>query len=328
MSKKGTLVISLDFELHWGRFDKYHPEQYIHYYRNTREVIPAILELFSKHGIHATWATVGMLMADNKEEWEAFSPSIKPDYAEPKFSAYHWAKDFRKVPNEILFAPNLIKEILSTPGQELGSHTYSHYYTGEKGSTEEAFLDDLKAAKRIAKGKFGIDLKSLVFPRNQYDETILSIVEKAGFKTVRTNPSDWFWKNTAEETLIKKVFRTGDTLFSLGKQTCFDNPVVTENGLCCIPASRLLRPYRPGTFFNKLRVKRIKEELSFAAAKGLTYHLWWHPHNFGHFPKENMKVLEEILLFTQGLKDQRGLQSKTMDEFITEFLPISKSINS
>jgi peptidoglycan/xylan/chitin deacetylase (PgdA/CDA1 family) len=311
---QGSLIISLDFELHWGRFDKYEVESYLDYYQNARKVVPEILDLFSKKGIHATWATVGMLMASGWEEWEAYKPIHLPGFSEERYSAYSWAEKQKVKTLQSLFAPELVREIINTAGQELASHTFSHYYTGMAGSEMEAFRADLFAAKKIAQEKFQIDLKSLVFPRNQYNDDYLNESAKAGFDYVRTNPSDWFWGNTEQESLIKKVFRTGDTLVPIGQKTTYSEIKLLENGQFAIPASRLLRPYRSNSIFNRLRVGRIKKELEFAAKNGLIYHLWWHPHNFGLKPKENLLVLKEIIEFVSELSYEYGLLSQTMEE--------------
>ena len=51
-----TLVISLDFELHWGRFDKVPIQNWETYYQTAREVIPKLLSLFSQYEVEVTWA--------------------------------------------------------------------------------------------------------------------------------------------------------------------------------------------------------------------------------------------------------------------------------
>lgn len=311
---KSFFIISLDFELHWGRFDKTDLESNLSYYRQTRNSIPHVLDLFHQYGIHATWAAVGSLMADDKEEWKHYCPEIKPEYEKQKFSAYAWFEGQRKVWEEALFAPDLVKKILDCPHQELGSHTFSHYYTCETGQTNAAFQADLEAAQRIAKDKFGYTLKSLVFPRNQMNQQAMKTAAAMGFQTVRTNPSDWYWKNTQEENLLKKLFRTGDTLVSLGKKTSYPIPQRVKGGILGLPASRLLRPFRNSSFFNQRRINRIKQEMEEAAKTGAAYHLWWHPHNFGNLPEENLRCLEEILSHFNSLRDSFGMKSIHMGE--------------
>ena len=51
-----------------------------------------------------------------------------------------------------------------------------------------------------------------------------------------------------------------------------------------------------------------------AAKKGLTYHLWWHPHNIGVMTEYHLTMLEEILAYYNFLKKQYGMQSKNMAE--------------
>jgi hypothetical protein len=50
------------------------------------------------------------------------------------------------------------------------------------------------------------------------------------------------------------------------------------------------------------------------AEKGMVYHLWWHPHNFGHFPEQNLQYLEELLVFFDGLREEYGMKSLNMKE--------------
>lgn len=307
-----SLIISLDFELHWGRFDKYPIEEYQLYYQNTIRSIPKILSLFERYQINATWATVGMLMAESWEEWETYAPQIKPNFLQEKYSAYLWGKQKFSIDFEGLFASGIVNEIIQCPGQELASHTFSHYYTGEEGGSLEAFRSDLMASKKIAKDKFGVDLESLVFPRNQYNDGVLEIAAACDFKTARINPSDWFWKETNHENLLKKIFRTGDTLIPMGKPVYFDLDKCIQSPLIQIPASRLLRPYKTGSIFNRRRIERIKSELKRACDLHQSYHLWWHPHNFGFCPEENIRVLEELLQYVAGLIQQGDLRSLSM----------------
>jgi hypothetical protein len=79
-------------------------------------------------------------------------------------------------------------------------------------------------------------------------------------------------------------------------------------------ASRFLRPYSNNKLLNGLKLKRIKSEMTFAAKNNEIYHLWWHPHNFGNNPGENIADLKEILNHYSGCNEKYGLQSVTMNE--------------
>lgn len=308
-----VFIISLDFELHWGRFDKAAIKDNEAYYLQARKAVPKILRLFEEFDIEATWATVGMLFAENIEEWHKYSPLDLPTYQHNKFSPYSWLAN-NNVQEEFLFAPDLIKMIIETNGQEVGSHTFSHYYTLEKGQTEQQFRQDLQAAQSIAADKFGIQLFSLVFPRNQFNTRYMGISREEGFTSVRSNPSDWYWKDTSSETLMKKLFRSGDVFFPLGQKSSFplSNLHWNERMPLEIPASRFLRPHAGYATLNRLKSIRIREEMARSARKTEIYHLWWHPHNHGHRMIESLEFLRMILQHFSRLREKYGMISCNM----------------
>lgn len=328
----GTFTISLDFELHWGGFEKWQLsgfgfrvsglEDYNQYFLNTRKIIPEMLDLFSKYGIHVTWATVGLLMHENKKAMTQNFPLLKPTYQHPKLSAYHFMERNGIGENEaedpFHFAHTLVNQIIKTENQELGSHTFSHFYCNEAGQTVEQFRADLKAAQTAA-SKYGVKLKSLVFPRNQFNDDYLKVCFDEGFESVRSNPKDWFWhiESTQAESKWKRLNRGLDAYFPVGKKNSFDlDEILSREGFpVCIPASRLLRPYNPSEYFlNQLKIERVKSEMKNAARAGESYHLWWHPHNFGNHPEESLKALEELLIHFKKCSSEYGMVSMNMGE--------------
>lgn len=312
----GNLIISLDFELHWGAAEKWDLLVMKPYFDATIQSIPVVLNLFSKYEIHATWATVGFLFAKDKSQLLEFCPIDKPTYKNKKLSYYQLIDQnkigFNENDDPYHYAFSLIELILKTPNQELATHTFSHYYCNEQGQNELQFEADLKAAQKIANDNFNIVLKSLVFPRNQYNSKYLSIAKKKGIEVVRTNPNVWFWKNKSKFIFITRAF---DTLFSISKTLTFDNLLNFKENILLLPASRFLRPYsNKEKYIHKIKIKRIKKEMTFAAKNNRNYHLWWHPHNFGYSTIENLEMLEEILQHFQKLNKEFGFLSKTMHE--------------
>lgn len=309
--ENGALVISLDFELLWGVFDKVDWRNKKEYFQNTRKLIPEILELFEKYEIQCTWATVGMLYNENWEEWNQNIPEILPDYENSKLSAYKYGKAIQsKETEELCYAPDLIRRIKDTPGQEIGTHTYSHYYCLEPGQTPESFKADLQKSRELAE-KFGVDLKSLVFPRNQYNSNYLEVCKEIGLQTVRTNPDVWYWRNTQQDSLQQKIFRTGDAYFGLNNKSYRDIPEISS-GITGQKASRLLRPNSGKNFLDKARIKRIESEMIAATKNKEIYHLWWHPHNFGGNPQKNLQELELILKHFKSCQNKFGFESLSM----------------
>src|SRR5688572_24727045 len=90
---KGVFVISLDFELHWGGFEKWPIKTYEAYFLNTRRVIPEMLSLFVAHKVHVTWATVGMLFYDSEKALIQGFPDLKPSYKIQELSAYQYINE-------------------------------------------------------------------------------------------------------------------------------------------------------------------------------------------------------------------------------------------
>lgn len=317
-----VFTISLDFELHWGGFEKWPLDAYRQYFKNTRETIPRMLDLFERYEVHVTWAAVGLLFHESFEQIQEDMPTIRPSYTRQEFSAYHYisTKGIGAGEKADLFhyGFSLLKKIQATPHQEIGSHTFAHYYCNEPGQTLEQFRYDLKAAQKSA-ARLGLRLQSLVFPRNQFNGDYLKVCYEEGFTAVRSNPSDWFWniQSVEDESFFKRLNRGADAYLNLGSRKSVPLTSITRdsNGPLCIPASRLLRPYRPSELFlNRMKINRIKQELKAAAEHGELYHLWWHPHNFGNYPAESLRHLEEILNCYRTLHEAQGMKSMTMME--------------
>jgi peptidoglycan/xylan/chitin deacetylase (PgdA/CDA1 family) len=317
-----VFTISLDFELHWGGFEKWPIENYRSYFLNTRKIIPEMLRLFQENEVHATWATVGMLFHGTKKSLLRSAPTRIPSYKIPELSAYYFIEhngigDSEK-DDPFHFAESLVGQIIETPHQELGSHTFAHYYCNERGQTLEQFRADLRAAQQSA-ACYERKLTSLVFPRNQFNEEYLRACYQEGFIAVRDNPRDWFWniQSTQHESTWKRLNRGLDAYLPMGKKNTYSlESLQYREGLpVCIPASRLLRPFQPKELFlNDVKISRIKEEMSRAAKNNEVYHLWWHPHNFGSYPKESMEGLKKVIGHFALCRERYGMRSLSMGE--------------
>lgn len=315
MENGGYLVISLDFELLWGVFDVVDYRKKKSYFENARRTIPVVLKVFEEHDIHATWAVVGMLFNQNWEEWEKSVPNRVPEYNNDKLSAYKFGESIKGEKLEkLVFAPELIKAIKVVNGQEIATHTYSHFYCLEEGQSHEDFKADLLKAIEKA-SEMGIELKSLVFPRNQLKQEYLKICGDLGIKTVRSNPTSWYWKDTLSENLLTKVARSGDAYIPLGAKTYKAGAMDQKKDFPMEQkASRFLKPVEENQLMRRMKVWRVKNEITRAARKKEVYHLWWHPHNFGEQPEESIKDLQEILKHFEWCRKKYSMQSINMQE--------------
>lgn len=312
----GQFVISLDFELLWGVRDHADTQAYGRNVLGAREAVPRMLELFEANGIRATWATVGFLFCATRDELMFSLPQERPAYRNPRLSNYSYldevGKDERTDP--YYFGASLVEAINQTPGQELGTHTMSHFYCLEDGQTLTAFESDLAAAKALAAFR-GVSLTSIVFPRNQFSSAHLKICARQGITHYRGNPDGWAYRAAkgSEQTPAKRALRLSDAYSGvLGAQTFShgqDDPID-------VPASRFLRPCAGKlAAFHPLHLDVIKRGISKAAKAGRGYHLWWHPHNFGRDLDANMNGLRQVIDHFSMLRDRLGMQSLAMGDF-------------
>lgn len=315
-----TLIISLDFELFWGLQQEMPLSAYEANVLGGRAAIPKLLELFKKYGIHATWDTVGFQMAENYEELQRFFPPehLRPSYEKKEMSTYRMFEqigtDEESAP--CFYCPSLVELVRSYPHQEIGCHTFSHYYCREPGQTTEQFEADLLAAKAIAKSK-GIELTSLVFPKNETTPEHIAAARKLGFTAFRDEEHDWIHR--IKNFQVLRFFRLWDAYFNVGGYETYIPQ--NEGGLVNLIGSRAFRAFfEPLAFLEKQKVRRIKAQMRHAAKRGETYHLWWHPHNIGLHTEEELAELEEIFSYFEELKQKYGMRSLNMREAAQEVL--------
>lgn len=279
-----------------------------------------MLDLFESHRVHATWAIVGLLFFDNRDELLANLPTPWPNYRQATLSSYSRLLEIG--PNEssdpLHYGLSLIKRIKSLPTQEIASHTFSHYYCLEEGQDETTFRADLVAAKNAA-SRIGVEMRSLVFPRNQVRRSYLPVCRQAGFDVFRGTANFWAYRSRkrTDEKPWTRAARLADSCMPLsGHQTYAQATQIDD--LVDVPASLLLRPVsvRPG-YLDRLRLSRILKAMHYAAKSGRVFHLWWHPENFGTHVRENLELLAAILENFRLLKDQYGMTSSTMGEVAT-----------
>ena len=315
----GTLVISLDFELMWGVRDHRSVENYGDAVLGGREAVAHMLSRFQEAGIKATWATVGLLFAKNRDEMLEFAPECRPAYANANLSPYADIENRLIGENEdtdpFNFGASLIERIANTPGQEIATHTYSHYYCLEAGATVESFEADLTSAHAIA-AKCGHNLQSIIFPRNQTTNDFIQQSADLGVRVYRGGANGWLYRprSDQETTKLFRVARFLDGAIPVGT-----NQVMHPNrhlSTWNVPASRFLRPWsKKLAIYHAMHIRRIEAEMELAARSGGCYHLWWHPHNFGRNLTENLSQLDRVIACFKRCRDELGMVSNNMRDF-------------
>jgi hypothetical protein len=312
----GILIISLDLELFWGVRDHRTLADYGANILGVRKSVPAMLEMFRSRDIHATWATVGFLFFDTKANLMAHCPRIKPRYNRESLSPY---TDFASIgPDEATdpyrYGKSLLDLIRSCPGQEVATHTFSHYYCCEPGQDVSVFRADIEAALATARA-CGEEVRSIVFPRNQTTAEHLQVCRELGITCYRGNEKAWFYAKGSrrDEPWLARAGRLLDAYMNISGHNTYS--LECSDDLVNLPASRFLRPWqRRLPALNELKFRRIASGIKDAAQNGKVYHLWWHPHNFGVNLSENMVFLGRVLDFFSRMKKEHAMQSMSMGE--------------
>lgn len=314
--KNGALVISLDFELYWGVRDKRGVSECRDRMKGVHVAVPLMLSLLKQYDVHATWATVGFLFFRNAQELLDNTPLVKPSYSDRSLCPYLYIEAYGAKEEYLHFAPSLIDDIAATKGQEIGTHTLSHYYCLEEGQTVNQFEADLSRAMDVAKAR-GLDLKTLVFPRNQSDDGYIRAFADLGGKAYRGNEFSPLYRASATSGhgLAKRAGRLLDAYVNLSGSNTYKLEAPAPGECLNIPSSRFLRPYSKRlSLLDGLKLKRIKDAMSYAAEHNEIFHLWWHPHNFGVDTDNNLRFLERVLSHYAFLREDQGMASMSMGE--------------
>ena len=312
----GNLIVSLDFELFWGVSETRTIDNYRTNLKQTSEVIDRLLILFKNYNIEVTWACVGFLFFEDKFGLKRYTDRIesKPCYQKRGLSNYDYIQKVLKEDEDLYLARDILKRIASEEGQEIASHTFSHFYTLESGTDKAMFREDMLAFIDVA-NELDLSIESIVFPRNQYDQSILNTCTELGIKAYRGNSKHFIYRPSARQGILRRGLRLLDAYLPLtGSNTYLINEA---EEILNIRASRFLRPFNPSLkWFENLRIKRVLNEMNFAAKNDQNYHLWWHPHNFGADLDKNLEILERILSHYKWLNSEFGFESRNMRYFV------------
>ena len=308
-------------ELNWGVHDVFTLEEYGENILGARLAIPRILQLFLQYDIHATWAIVGVLYCQDKDELLAKLESLVTPYENEAFSAKSnlWQVGEDEIQDPYHYGKSLIDMIKVIPNQEIATHTFSHYYCLEDGQQTAHFEKDLQAVFQLGEG-----ITSLVFPRNQTNNDYLNLCKTYGISAYRGNEESWIYRAYTSKTnpITKRMLRLIDAYVNLTGHHTYSLKNIQKEPIINIKSSRFLRPYsKQFAVLENLRLRRIKNGLTKAAKNNELYHLWWHPHNFGKNIEENLQFLEEILKHVDYLKANYNFQSMHMRD-VTDVLKI------
>ena len=163
MMEKGSLVISLDFELTWGAIDSWKPDSYGKTnILQVRDVVKRLVALFEKYEVKATFATVGFVMLRDVDDIKQHTPDLIPTYNNEALCPYgDYLNYVEKQNKHLFFAPELVEQLNKSPNVEVGTHTFGHFYCWEPGQIIEQFDSDIAMAQKVSK-ELGLKFESIV----------------------------------------------------------------------------------------------------------------------------------------------------------------------
>ena len=314
---KGIFTLSLDFELAWGLRSEKELQDYKENIIGARKAVPALLDIFEEYGIRATWACVGILLLSGKGELIRRLNEAGLDYSK---TGYFSGRQMESIgeseeSDPYHYAPSLIKRITASSGQEIATHTFSHYFCKERTAEAVGLFKKDAAAAIKASNDSGISVQSIVFPGNIYSSEYIAAAKELGLRAYRGNEEAWIYSRESyiNRGFLVRAWRFLDIYLNIFGYSLYSPDDVKKELPINLPSSRCLRPFRKKFgLLELMKIDRILSEMTYAAKEGLIYHIWFHPHNFGKDLNENMQMLRKILDHYAGLKKTYGMESLNM----------------
>ncbi|HEY1545606.1 MAG TPA: polysaccharide deacetylase family protein [Xanthobacteraceae bacterium] len=282
------LTISIDLELAWGVWDHLTPTGLRLVETAERPICTALIELFDRHRVPATWAIVAALL----DEASAAS---------------------RPGPKACWFAPDIIDHLRSNKaGHEIGSHSGRHIYF------DNASADDARADLEFAKSvhhAHELGFKSFVFPRGASGH--LDAVADVGLKVF--NAADVGWVESARRLgrHAGQIANLLDKLLPVPPRSARPEPC---GELIHIAKSMLLMARNGPRRFVLPAVTRAKLRAGLRRAQETAgiFHVWFHPSNFYFRRDEQLATLDWFLEHAAKEAAQGRVDFRTMGSYALE----------
>ncbi len=311
---KPTVVISIDFELAWGSFDKWPLAKLHSAARWTHHVgAPALLHVLEKHGVAATWAVVGALMEDGlPTSAESLAEVTVPWFRHPWL--HYVPRNAGEVQAPEWFAPSFVNLLIQSANQEVGFHSYTHVDLAHPGTSRLRAEQEFVECRRIAE-RLGVRGTSFAYPRNSVANT--DLLFEAGFKVFRTPDAlgSFRWAD---------IVPAGRRLQILASDYVGASPATVEpsvvDGLVQIPGS-MFAGYGGGwrrAIPASMRSRRLRAGLRRVVRTGGVFHVWLHPIDLFH---QHPRILDALDVFLHELRQtmERGeVRNLTMEQVAEE----------
>jgi len=310
--ERGAFVVSIDTELAWGlahRRDGAEAVEEVHHFDREREVVAAILEVFERYDISATWAIVGHLFLDHCARGDDGRPHpevLRPDYdwLDGDWFDVDPCSSLTEAP--FYYGRDLVETIAAcSVDQEIASHAFSHALIGDPGCSAEVFASELDACRTAAKD-FDVELRSFVYPRNSIGHR--SALAAAGFTNYRGLRPPTF---AGSSGLGRRVSQLVDRVRPLRGSAVW--PEQVDDGLWNLPQTYM---FAPATTRARVPVglwcRKPIARLAQARRERSLFHLWFHPYNVTAAPERAVAALDRICAAAARARDKGTLDVLTM----------------
>ena len=285
---KARLIISIDLELAWGYWDCLTAEHLRMAEAAERPICAALIELFDRFEVPATWAIVAALL-DEK------SANSRPGNLE----CWH--------------APDIVERVLKAKVRhEIGSHSGKHVYFDEITALQaREDLDYMIAVHRA----HGLSLRSFVYPRNVIGH--LDLLAQAGVRSFRGSDLGWVRFVGKAGRVAGRAANLVDQIFPVPP-----SPITAEEcgTLVNLRGSMLLMGRNGARRFVLPAVSRKKLRAGIDRARrcGGIFHLWFHPSNFYYRTDEQLNTLAWFLDHAATEASNGRLEIRTMGSFAAD----------
>ena len=306
-----TVLVTLDFELAWGSFDVVAAADNLAAARWTHEHgVPWLIDTLGRHGVRATWATVGALLEEGLDQVPDMPEVATAKSRRPWFDLVPLGRGEAEAPE--WFAPALVRRVLAMdPAQEVGFQGYSHIPFAYPGTSRQRAAAELAACRRLAR-RWGIPGTAWVFPRDQVAH--LPLVEQYGFSCYRA-PVHTVGAGRRARAVLADITGAAPSLAE----------AAVRDGLVAIPGTLMVRHAAAwrGLIPDRSRLRRLGRGLERAAATGGLFHVSVHPINLYAARPRISQVLDRFLE-SLGQEIAAGrVRNPTMSEVAADMIDTS-----
>ena len=300
----GTFIQSYDCEGRWGVADHLSPSLRAQMRGESLEIVYARLAaILNRHRMPGTFAFVGAFLCEpHLLGWHI--ATLRALHAHCPGYLDSFFVDFER--NDLdgwNGAGCLAKVRAGSSVHEIATHGFSHIPWDWPGFSEAMAMLELEAVRSISRA-MGIDVKTVVFPRNAI----------AYLAQLKTHHFAGYRRSEMWRSKIARMVRELNLWEAADTDARVDIPVAIPGGQF-MNVRFGVRRFIPA----KITIARWRHIIDDACRHGGVAHLWCHPENFLGAP-DGFNTLNEILLYVAKRRDEGRIGVVTQAEYCARLM--------